>query len=187
MKSVLGVNPTVASLRPTARRTIVHDGDIRTFIGGDYHRVLRVVTAVCGDVQRAEDAVQEAIVDVWANNRAVADLAGWVTTAAIHRSRSRWRSLAAEQRAFARLQETAAATREPDQPLDAGLASALAALPRSQRSVIALHYLLDMPIAGIARQLGMAEGTVKVHLHRGRQSLRSALPANPSTEDAFHG
>lgn len=165
----------------------MHDSDVQAFIHADYHRVLRVVTAVCGDAQRAEDAVQEALVDVWANQRPVVDLAAWVTTVAINRSRSRWRSLARERRAFTRLQGAVAMTqRPPDEPLDARLASALGDLPRSQRSVIAMHYLLDLPVADIAKHLGIAEGTVKTHLHRGRQSLRNTLSADPSKEDAFH-
>lgn len=40
---------------------------------------------------------------------------------------------------------------------------------------MALHYLEDRTVAEIATILGCAEGTVKVHLHRGRLALARAL------------
>ena len=161
----------------------MHDEAIRTFLLHDHGRVVRAVAAVCGDRERAEDAVQDALVDVWTKNQRVDDLTGWVATAAINRARSRWRTQAAERRAFDRL--AAQATTQPHSdgvdeatsPLlfDAHLAEALRDLPRAQRSVVALHYLLDMSVADVAAHLGMAEGTVKMHLHRARDTMRTAL------------
>ena len=58
------------------------DDDIRRFLENGYERVVRVVAAVCGDRERAEDAVQESLVDVWGRRRQVDDLARWVTVAA---------------------------------------------------------------------------------------------------------
>ena len=45
---------------------------------------------------------------------------------------------------------------------------ALAALPRRQREITVLHYFVDLPIAEIAREFGIAEGTVKSALHSAR-------------------
>lgn len=69
---------------------------------------------------------------------------------------------------------------------DAHVAETLRDLPRSQRTVVALHYLLDMPVADVAARLGIAEGTVKTHLHRARETMRSAL-SEPSGEQAQRG
>jgi RNA polymerase sigma-70 factor (ECF subfamily) len=41
---------------------------------------------------------------------------------------------------------------------------------------VALHYLEDLSVADIARVLGCAEGTVKAHLHHGREALARRLP-----------
>ncbi len=43
------------------------------------------------------------------------------------------------------------------------------------RSVLMAYYLGEMSVAAIARMLGMPEGTVKSHLHRGRRLLRDEL------------
>lgn len=59
---------------------------------------------------------------------------------------------------------------------------ALLALSEEQREVIVLFHQLDWSISLIARHLSMPEGTVKSHLHRGRQKLRHALAAQPAYE-----
>ena len=162
------------------------DDDIKAFIDSDYARVVRVVAVVCGDRERAEDAVQEAMVDVWAKRREIDDVAGWVTTAALNRARSRWRTAAAERRAFERLARRADRTADatPDLPsLDGRVAGAVGDLPQQQREVVALHYVLDMSVADIAARLGVAEGTVKAHLHRGRHALRETLGSVTNSEE----
>jgi len=59
------------------------------------------------------------------------------------------------------------------------LQSALMALSETQREIVVLFHQQDWSIALIARHLEMPEGTVKSHLHRGRQKLRKALAAQP--------
>jgi RNA polymerase sigma-70 factor (ECF subfamily) len=57
---------------------------------------------------------------------------------------------------------------------DAVLA-ALQELPLPYRTVLHLFYFEDQPIAQIATTLGIAPGTVKVQLSRGRAQIRTAL------------
>ncbi len=52
---------------------------------------------------------------------------------------------------------------------------ALAALSPEQREIVVLFYQHDWPIAQIAEYMGMPEGTVKSHLHRGRGKMRRAM------------
>ncbi len=52
---------------------------------------------------------------------------------------------------------------------------ALAQLPVSQREVIKLHWLSDMPFAEIAASLDVGVSAVKVRAHRGYEMLRKLL------------
>ena len=63
------------------------------------------------------------------------------------------------------------------------LVAALAALPEGHREVVALHYLLDLPVARIADELGIAEGTVKSRLSRARALLAQALTLEEVSDD----
>ena len=55
------------------------------------------------------------------------------------------------------------------------LQAALDGLSREQREILVLFHQQDWSIALIAAHLGMPEGTVKSHLHRGRHKLRDRL------------
>jgi RNA polymerase sigma-70 factor (ECF subfamily) len=61
----------------------------------------------------------------------------------------------------------------------AAIDDALQELTTDQREVIVLFHQLDWPIALIAEHLGMPEGTVKSHLHRGRRRMREVLSGQP--------
>ncbi len=52
---------------------------------------------------------------------------------------------------------------------------ALQDLSTDQREIVVLFYQHDWPIAQIAEYMGMPEGTIKSHLHRGRAKMRRAL------------
>ena len=48
--------------------------------------------------------------------------------------------------------------------------------------MLALHYYEDLPVADIAAVLGLAEGTVKAHLHKGPgRDATAAAPAGEAT------
>jgi RNA polymerase sigma-70 factor (sigma-E family) len=68
-------------------------------------------------------------------------------------------------------QRAIAAVDECDGPLMAGLA----ALPAGQRTVLVLRFTDDLSLEGIARVLGIPEGTVKSRLSRGTETLRAHL------------
>lgn len=52
---------------------------------------------------------------------------------------------------------------------------ALRKIPEAQRQTIALHYVLDLTVEEIAGETGVAIGTVKARLHRGRKALAGHL------------
>ena len=69
-----------------------------------------------------------------------------------------------------------------DPPDIAGVLAALRRLSPNQRAAIVLCYEADLPIAEVARRMGIAAVTVRVHIHRGRARLRELLGAEEVDE-----
>lgn len=61
------------------------------------------------------------------------------------------------------------------------LDQALAGLKPGHRAVVALHYLLGMPLADVARTLGIPVGTAKSRLHYSLGAMRMTVTAEPET------
>lgn len=163
------------------------------FVENDYARVLAALSQACGDRDRAEDAVQEALARAYDRGDEIADLPAWVARVALNQVRSHMRHLAAEGRALERMGRRSRLGRplpvqgEPRPVLDEALATELGRLPVGQRQVVVLHYLLDMGVAEVASLLGVHEGTVKTQLHRARNSLRDRIEDERATsEEAEH-
>jgi len=55
------------------------------------------------------------------------------------------------------------------------MVAALVRLPRRQREAISLFYLAGLSASEVADVLGLSQGTVKSHLHRGLVALRRRL------------
>ena len=75
----------------------------------------------------------------------------------------------------ARRPETTTINSEVQTNAKAALDVALASLTEEQREIVVLFHQLDWPIAQIAEYMDMPEGTIKSHLHRGRQRMKAAL------------
>jgi len=148
-------------------------GDI---FGLSYHRLVVQLYGVTGDAAEAEDLVQEAFVRAATAGKkflAVDNHEAWLRTVAINVHRSRWRKI----RNFSRIREGLAAppTDLPELADRLDVIEALRGLPEGQREVVALHYLADLPVNEIAHTLGIAPGTVKSRLSRGRAALALTL------------
>jgi RNA polymerase sigma-70 factor (ECF subfamily) len=55
------------------------------------------------------------------------------------------------------------------------LREAIAQLPESQRTVVELHWLSELPFAEVARIVGAKEGAVRVRAHRAYKRLKEIL------------
>lgn len=124
----------------------------------------------------ATEVAQEAFVRLiprWDTIRAYESPDGWLRTVAwriwLNRRRSDRRTFALDD-----LPEPVA-TEGLGAAERLSLRAALADLPDGHREVVVLHYLHDLPVARIATELGVAEGTVKSRLSRARSALAAAL------------
>lgn len=138
---------------------------------------MNAVALASGSYPAAEDAVQEALVRAWMRSERgeqVESLPAWVAAVALNHTRSGWRRAMAERRARTRLAERSGPEPAPSEE-QVDVARALAALPRRQREVAVLRYLLEFSTAEVAGALGIGEGTVKSSLARARTHLVEAL------------
>jgi RNA polymerase sigma-70 factor (sigma-E family) len=147
-----------------------------------YASLLRTAYALLGTREGAEDAVQDAFVSLyrhWGRLRDPGAAESYVRAAVFNRCRSRIRSLISERsRAddpvvplYAVGSDELVGSREDS----AMIAGALRQLPRRQREVVACRYLLELSVAETAETLGISDGAVKRHTHRGLQALHTAL------------
>jgi RNA polymerase sigma-70 factor (ECF subfamily) len=151
------------------------------FYGREYLAVVGLAYALSGSRWGAEDLAQEAFMAAhrdWARIGLYDKPGAWVRRVVANLSVSSLRRRAAEARALARFpfgHETALPDlADGDPEFWAGIRS----LPRRQAQVVALYYLEDRSVAEIAEILDVTLGTVKRHLHNGRQALARRLRAD---------
>lgn len=144
---------------------------------------LRIVVVAVADQELAEDLVAEAFTRAWASWRTVRRHPApqaWVVRTALNLNVSWWRR---------RRRETALDGRDPAVPgseasgSDGELLTAVRQLPVRQQQVIILRVLFDLDTRATARELGIAPGTVGVHLHRALSALRAQM-LSPASQEA---
>jgi RNA polymerase sigma-70 factor, ECF subfamily len=151
--------------------------DFDAFYSATVRRVVLYLYAACGDRAEAQDLAQEAFARAWQHWGRVSaydEPEAWVRTVAWRLMVNRWRGLKRWLGARARMgvPDEVAGSPSPDR---VAVVAALQQLPKAQRQVIALHYLLDMPVQDIAAGIGAPEGTVKARLSRARTALARLL------------
>jgi RNA polymerase sigma-70 factor (ECF subfamily) len=169
-----------------------HDA-FSVLVRASFPRLHAVSRLILRDSERAQDAVQEALVLAWRHVRALRDPDAWdawlnrLTVRACYR-------LARQVRRRDAVELHVMPDPEPAGPSDPTVAVAerdrlgreLGRLPIDQRTVMVLHFYLDLPLPAIADTLDIPVGTAKSRLHRGLESLRAALAAEaPVPIDQF--
>ena len=146
-----------------------------------FARLFGAAKLILRDQDRAQDAVQEALVLAWKHIRAIRDPEAWdawlyrLTVRACYRL-----ARTAKRRDVVELHV------EPDtEPTGHDFTGTLAErdrlgrelgrLPVDQRAVMVLHFYLDLPLTEAANVLDIPVGTAKSRLHRGLETLRTAL------------
>ena len=150
--------------------------------------VQRLARASLRDAADVDDVVQATFVSAW-NGRHTYDpdkagMPAWLLGIARRRIVDLLRARGRQQRDNAAVAAVAptdeAAAESPERVLDRLIiADELTRLPDPQREVLRLAFYADLTHTQIAEHTGMPLGTVKSHLRRGMQSLRSQLDRIP--------
>jgi RNA polymerase sigma-70 factor (ECF subfamily) len=158
-------------------------GDTSAFeslVVGHHHRLYRLAHGILRDPHLAEDATQQAFLDMWRDIRRLRDPAkfeAWsyrVLVRVCHAEIKRkpdWvpdTELLAAEAPLASDQFGAVAHRDQ---LERGFRH----LSVDHRTVIVLHHLLDMTLETVAETLDIPLGTAHSRLNRAMQALRAAM------------
>jgi RNA polymerase sigma-70 factor, ECF subfamily len=150
------------------RTTEAHDFDaLFREAGSGVFRTLFAYTGGRRDI--AEEAMAEAFARALARSGTIRDPVAWIYRTAFR--------LANEELRDARRRGPAPSDAEAPPPELSGLIDALRRLSPNQRAAIVLRHVLDLDVSEVARRMGTAAPTVRVHIHRGRKRLRELLGA----------
>ena len=170
-----------------AIRSIQTD-DFDWIVGQHQKRIFRVLLALVKDADAAEVLTQECFLRAYRKResyRGDSSLATWLMRIAVNLAHDHGRS---RRRAFRRgflrterldIAPIRDARRSPEQAVMDGelmdnVQSAVDGLPGRQRTVFLLRFVEEMPLQEIAAVTDLDIGTVKTHLHRAVQAVRSA-------------
>lgn len=147
--------------------------DFAAFFTASRPRLFRALVLVTGCAGDAEDALQEAYTRAAARWGQLDEPEAWVRTVALNLARDGYRRRVVRARAHRR---AGPAPDVPDlDPTAVAVAAALRTLSAEHREVLVLHYLVDLTVEDVARQLGRPSGTVKAQLVRARAAMAAAL------------
>jgi RNA polymerase sigma-70 factor (ECF subfamily) len=158
------------------------------FYTASFGRLVGQLFFVTGDVQDAEDVVQEAMARAaarWPQIRGYDVPEHWVRRVAMNLA------LDGLRRARRRVGVMLRLGPPPDVPpaSEDGVAiiTAMRTLSPRHRQVLVLHHLVGLTVEEIARHLSIPTGTVKTRLARGRRILASRLDSTAEGVAANHG
>ncbi len=165
------------------------DGDdaIRAVYDLSYRRLVTQMVALCGNRAEAEDVVQESFLTALTHRSdfvAASNKEAWLRTVALNRLRNRWRRARVAGRVLPRFRAELSIELGPRAPEDhVAIVYALSQLGDQVRLTAVLHYVADLSVAQIARELSVPEGTVKARLARARTQMAAYLS---DREEADH-
>ncbi|MGZ4627911.1 SigE family RNA polymerase sigma factor [Oryzihumus sp.] len=162
------------------------DAEFSAFMAEAAPSLLRTAWLLTGDVDRAQELVQAALVKTYVAWRRVRreDALAYARRVLVNHKTDVWRRTGREVPA-PELPESLAA--EGPSPVDHRdeVVRLLRRLPEQQRRVVVLRYYADLPEQAVAEMLGISVGAVKSSASRGLAALRAHLSATPAGEGSL--
>ena len=143
-----------------------------------YGQLFRYIRRRTPDDFEAEDVTQAVFADAAQRlgdfKPGASPVLAWLYTVAQRRLADRARRLAQQHASLREIERTrlAAAEGAYGAEVAAALREAIAALPETQRTVVAMKLLRGLPFAEIAERVGTSEGACKMRFARGLAALR---------------
>jgi len=152
-------------------------------IGSRADRLFAIAYRILRDVDRAEDALQDALVIAWRDLRGLRDpdrFDAWLRRLLVNVCIAQ---ATRERRRVVNLRVLPAdGPVAPDELLTVDVRDQLERgfrrLPPDQRAILTLHHFLGYSSAEIAETLGIPAGTARSRLHNAHRAMRAALEAD---------
>ncbi|MGH7857518.1 MAG: sigma-70 family RNA polymerase sigma factor, partial [Candidatus Binatia bacterium] len=171
--------PVESAIRKIAETTDVEQAageDFTMFYGRHHPALVGSLVLYTGDRELAMDLAQETMARAYRDWRKVSALdtpAGWLHRVAFNLANSAFRRRRLERRSSSLLGARAeTAHHDTDAGSDVAVRSAVAALPKRQKTALVLRYYADLSVGDVAEVMGCAEGTVRALTSQALQSLR---------------
>jgi RNA polymerase sigma factor (sigma-70 family) len=151
---------------------------------GSIERLVRLARLIVRDADRADDAVQEALVTAWLDIRGLRDpdrFDAWmyrVLVRSCYRAARRERRRTTAEVPLLQIDADAESDSQHAVALRDQIDRGLSRLPVDQRAVLVLRHYLSLADREAAEILGVPIGTVKSRLNRATAGLRAALEAD---------
>jgi len=148
-------------------------------------RLYSVAYGILRDTNRAEDAVQQALLNAWRQIPRLRDdsrLEAWLLRMVVNASYTelrhtrRWQSglhLVTDPESGPPTADAQASVAQRDE-----LERAFRHLSGEHRAVLVMHHYLGLSVSEIGEAMGLSPGTVRSRLHYARQHMRAALEAD---------
>lgn len=153
--------------------------DLDALYRSSYSQLVGQVAAFAGSVTMAEEAVQEAFVQLiprWSTARRPESPRAWLRRVALNRVIDESRRAKRRRHLTEVLRASGPPpVRHDSYPSTSPIARALADLDPAYREILLLKAADDLSVRQIAHELNIAEGTVKSRLSRARAALRTQL------------
>lgn len=157
--------------------------DFHDWYQEQYLQVVTVLCVVTGDAEAAAAAADEAFVrtyERWDRVRALASPSGWLhaTALACAARQDRWRRVRRRV-----MREAPAAPVAPASAMfDADVWTAVQALTRPERTVVALRYVLDLSESEVGQVMGLPRGEASTLLAVARRKVATLSPPEPDEQ-----